>query len=92
MLDMPFCTNNVRSHEVVVLEKAGVFSVLAMSSAVNGLVVIGRTDPRSLPPVNQSRQDSIESGRVNFENSVRHSQDNGWRIVWRGHPYGVNCN
>jgi|CXWL01.1.fsa_nt_gi hypothetical protein len=75
-------------HEVAVLEKGGLFSVVALTITTGGIVMLGRNDPRNEPPVSNSVQHCREGGGKNFENSIRHSQDNGWRLVWRGFPYG----
>lgn len=88
MLDMINATSGLY-HEVAILEKGGVFSAIALSRlATNGLTVLGRNDPRSQPMINNSPQHCLNGGKTNFENSIRHSRDNGWMLVWRGFPYG----
>jgi hypothetical protein len=77
------------SHEVVILEKQNLYAILAFTATTDGSeFVLGRNDPRHEPPCRYSRQDSYEAGKKRLEGSVRHSLANGWRVVWRGFPYG----
>lgn len=85
MLDV---VNNVNvHHEVAIFEKAGNFSVLALThSKVVGVTVIGRVDGRS--PRTQAAQGCLKCGQKGFELAISTSIENGWKIAWRGFPYG----
>jgi hypothetical protein len=86
MLDM--INETSLEHEAAILTKNGVYSVIALSVAPScGLIVLGRSDIRT-DAIHNSHQKDRETGQTNFENSLKHSVDNGWRIVWRGFPYG----
>lgn len=87
MLDTINNTKNLY-HNAAILEKDGVFSVIALSATPGGIIVLGRNDPRPDAGISRSRQDGPAKGYDNFERSIKHSQANGWKLVWRGFPYG----
>jgi hypothetical protein len=80
------------SHEVAILEKQGRFAVIALSTDNDGRAVqLGRNQPANAcggARIDQSHQESAAMGQRNFENSIRHSLYHGWRLAWRGFPYG----
>lgn len=88
MQDMKPAICRMTRHEVAILEKGGVFGVIALSTCDDGTVILGRLDPRRSTGLTKSQQDDEAAGRERFEYSLRSSQASGWRIVWRGQPYG----
>lgn len=73
-------------HHVVLLQKGAEFGVLALSRASSGVTVLGRSGRPSCSVVPQT--EGFAAAKRNLDRSVAASVDAGWRVVWRGFPYG----